>query len=303
MDESGRPRHGRRGAGRHVAGRSRHGRRRRTGGRRLLAGALALAGGTAALLGTNGTFGGVPTAYQSSEQSPGQMGGGSGQPARADRESRAARPPAGASAEVGAREPPKPQESATPDAAEPGKAREPDKVREPDTAREPDAARESDTVRGGTGDQTRGGTSGLVQGSTPEEAQGGKPVEAQATSLPDPGDAAGYKADGPSRHTDQRAAEYFRTRWGTRDKAMKRLKDIRTIGGYLRIYTDLPYSAYNSRHAMTLCKRGLEYQRSRGVAHPVVFVQAEFGQNGNPVLANVLGRSDRSCRVTSPRPN
>ncbi|MGW0200294.1 hypothetical protein, partial [Nonomuraea sp. NPDC003201] len=136
---------------------------------------------------------------------------------------------------------------------------------------------------------------GLVPGTTDAEdlLAGG----------PDPGEAEGYKANGPSRHTDQQAAEYFRTHWGPDDKALKRLKDIRTVGGYLRIYTDLPETAGNSSQAITLCERGLAYLRARGVAHPVVFVQAEFGENGNPVLANILGPSDPSCRVTHPAPD
>ncbi|MEV0229469.1 hypothetical protein [Nonomuraea sp. NPDC050786] len=136
---------------------------------------------------------------------------------------------------------------------------------------------------------------GLVQGSA-------GPADLTAGG-PDPADVDDYKADGPSRHTDQQAAEYFRTHWGPDDAALKRLKDIRTIGGYLRIYTDLPESAGNSSQALTLCKRGLEYLRSLGVARPVVFVQAEFGENGNPVLANILGPSDTSCRVTHPEPD
>ncbi|MGV9306798.1 hypothetical protein ACWENQ_12600 [Nonomuraea sp. NPDC004354] len=105
-----------------------------------------------------------------------------------------------------------------------------------------------------------------------------------------------------SEHTDQRAAEYFDKRWGRGDKAAKRLKDIRSVGGYLRIYTDLPESAHNSKQAITLCERGLEYLREIGEDRPVVFVQAEFGENGNPVLANVLGPDDGDCRVTHPAP-
>ncbi|MFC4009672.1 hypothetical protein ACFOY2_20765 [Nonomuraea purpurea] len=135
---------------------------------------------------------------------------------------------------------------------------------------------------------------GLVAGATDPDA-----VLAEG---PDPGDIAGYKADGPSRHTDLRAADYFHTHWGAGDKAVKRLKDIRTVGGYLRIYTDLPETAGNSRTALTLCERGLAYLRAAGVANPVVFVQAEFGENGNPVLANILGPTDTTCRVTHPAP-
>ncbi|MGR6916326.1 hypothetical protein ACU635_18965 [[Actinomadura] parvosata] len=133
---------------------------------------------------------------------------------------------------------------------------------------------------------------GMVAGTTaPEDVLAGGP---------DPGDGDDYRADGPSRHTDQQAAAYFRTNWGLDDKALKHLKDIRSVGGYLRIYTDLPETADNSLTAIILCERGYAYLRSRGVEEPVVFVQAEFGENGNPVLANILGPADKSCRVTSP---
>ncbi|MCP2349953.1 hypothetical protein [Nonomuraea roseoviolacea] len=113
------------------------------------------------------------------------------------------------------------------------------------------------------------------------------------TATPPPGGTA---------TTGRTATEYFRTRWGSRDDAARHLTDIRTIGGYLRIYTDLPESAANSAAALTLCYRGLEYLRRTGAAHPVVFVQARFGENGNPVLANILGPADPTCRVTHPDP-
>ncbi|MFC4586961.1 hypothetical protein [Sphaerisporangium corydalis] len=113
---------------------------------------------------------------------------------------------------------------------------------------------------------------------------------------------AAETASGPSKHTDVKAVNYFKTRW-VRDKAVKRITDIRTVGKYLRIYTDLPDSAHNSKPAIDLCKRGLEYLvQEVGDQHPVVFVQAHFGQNGNPVLANILGPGDGSCRLTHPAP-
>lgn len=115
-------------------------------------------------------------------------------------------------------------------------------------------------------------------------------------------DAAEEVTDGPSQDTDHLAAAYFRARWAPDDTAVKHLKDIRTIGGYLRIYTDLPESADNSAAAITLCERGLAYLRESGVSKPVVFVQAKEGGNGNPVLANILGDGDTSCRVTHPAP-
>ncbi|WP_327090994.1 hypothetical protein OIE66_10320 [Nonomuraea sp. NBC_01738] len=132
---------------------------------------------------------------------------------------------------------------------------------------------------------------------------GGTPTGAQKDGTPmaaeQPDDS---KADGPSQHTDQQAAAYFRRTWSPDDKALKRIKDIRTVGGYLRIYTDMPESAGDSSQAITLCERGLDYLRDRGVQNPIVFVQAQYGENGNPVLANILGPGDRSCRVTHPDP-
>lgn len=118
---------------------------------------------------------------------------------------------------------------------------------------------------------------------------------ASQASAPEP---SAIKGEGP--HTDKKAAEHFRTRWGPGDPAVKHLKDIRTVGGYLRIYTDLPEEADNSKNALTLCERGLDYLREQGVTDPVVFVQAEFGENGNPILANILGPADTTCRVTHP---
>ncbi|TYB68530.1 hypothetical protein FXF51_11920 [Nonomuraea sp. PA05] len=144
--------------------------------------------------------------------------------------------------------------------------------------------------------RTTGGTvTGALPGGTtsPEDVLAGGPP---------PEDGVDYRADGPSRHTDHQAAEYFSTNWGPNDKTLKHLKDVRSVGGYLRIYTDLPETADNSLTAIILCERGLAYLRSRGVEDPVVFVQAEFGGNGNPVLANIIGPGDRSCRVTHPAP-
>ncbi|MGW5163139.1 hypothetical protein ACWEPN_47335, partial [Nonomuraea wenchangensis] len=112
----------------------------------------------------------------------------------------------------------------------------------------------------------------------------------------------GYRADGPSSHTDHRAMDYFRAHWSPADRAQSRVTDIRSIGGYLRIYTNLPESARNSRTAVVLCERGMDYLRAAGAARRVVFVHARLGGNGNPVLANILGPSDRSCTLTHPAP-
>ncbi|MEV6029942.1 hypothetical protein AB0L65_02265 [Nonomuraea sp. NPDC052116] len=226
-------------------------------------GAVALAGGVAAVLGANGTFGGALTAASSQQAR-------SAPQARVEPENGSAALPGRGGGTTSA-----------------GVSAE---VRTRALPKSPSQAAPSPgAVSPGTVEQ------GLVPGTTDAEdlLAGG----------PDPGEAEGYKANGPSRHTDQQAAEYFRTHWGPDDKALKRLKDIRTVGGYLRIYTDLPETAGNSSQAITLCERGLAYLRARGVAHPVVFVQAEFGENGNPVLANILGPSDPSCRVTHPAPD
>ncbi|MFI7112153.1 hypothetical protein ACIBK9_37990 [Nonomuraea sp. NPDC050227] len=273
------------------AGRGRRGRRRRrgrAGTRGLAAGAVALAGGVALLLGLNGAFGGTVAASgapagadgATARQDPAAEGGVPANPGRA---------PASGKGAAEARELPKGQaRPSTPAAADPAGSGTPARTGAADPAAKPDAVQgKPDTVTGKT-------ETGDAQVSLPEADDQG---EAKG------GDSAGYKADGPSRHTDREAAEYFRARWGRGDKAMKHLKDIRTVGGYLRIYTNLPDSADNSAAAITLCKRGLEYLRANGVKRPIVFVQAEFGENGNPVLANILGPSDHSCRVTYPRPN
>ncbi|WP_143043577.1 hypothetical protein [Nonomuraea jiangxiensis] len=280
-----------------MVGRSRHA-RRRSGPSRLTVGALALAlagGGAGLLLSGNGaaegTFGGALTVAGSvaSDRPVPAAAGGAGRAGREDRASASpgdagaatgSAPRAGAEAQVRRREIRKTPPSATAAAVKPDRV-EQDRV-EPSQA-EPNQV-EPGRVEPGQVEP------GLVDGIID-------------SGEPPPNDSAGFKADGPSRHTDRRAYAYFRTHWGPKDKAMKRLKEIRTVGGYLRIYTDMPDSAANSAHAITLCKRGLEYLRAAGVADPVVFVQAEFGGNGNPVLANVLGPADRDCRVTHPTPD
>ncbi|MFI6595300.1 hypothetical protein ACIBHX_03580 [Nonomuraea sp. NPDC050536] len=146
---------------------------------------------------------------------------------------------------------------------------------------------------------------GLMSGPAPTVSQIAPQAQAASQAQQPSGDMQANaesekRADGPSRDTDQKAAEYFRTHWN--DKAAGRLKEIRTVGGYLRLYTDLPESAHNSAEAVTLCERGLEYLRQEGVEEPIVFVQAEYGDNGNPVLANVIGPSDTNCRLTDPEP-
>ncbi|MFB4281797.1 hypothetical protein ACBJ59_41360 [Nonomuraea sp. MTCD27] len=281
MGETGRRR---RPAGRHAAGRSRRARRRGARGR-LVAGVLALTGGAVVLLGVNGwPFG--ASAGSGAARQPGTVQERG--PAEPDAGSR------GSGAQPG-------KGTGKPGAATGAGA-------EVTTGVETRELQRSESPRPAAAPEEAGAAEpGMVAGTTaPSTALSTAPSTAAEDVLADgpaPGDGDDYRADGPSRHTDQQAAEYFRTQWGPDDKALKRLKDIRTVGGYLRIYTDLPDSADNSLTAVTLCERGLAYLHSRGVPNPVVFVHSKFGGNGNPVLANILGPGDRSCRVTHPAPN
>ncbi|MDP9866673.1 MULTISPECIES: hypothetical protein [Streptosporangium] len=137
----------------------------------------------------------------------------------------------------------------------------------------------------------------VAPGAPQGAAAGGGPVAA-AESGAEKRAADESEAAGLSKHTDKKALAYFEGH-----KAAKRVKDIRIVGGYLRIYTDLPESAGNSKQALKLCETGVSYLVGElGVSSPVVFVQAKFGENGNPVLANILGPGDSDCRVTHPRP-
>ncbi|GAA4559735.1 hypothetical protein GCM10023193_17910 [Planotetraspora kaengkrachanensis] len=125
-------------------------------------------------------------------------------------------------------------------------------------------------------------------------------VRARDDAPREPDETVGMAAPTRSDYTDDKAVAFFRTRW--RDRTSALVRDIRTTGGYLRIYTDLPEAADDSDAAITLCERGLEYLAAAGDTSRVVFVQADLGENGNPVLANVLGPDDPDCQVTSPEP-
>ncbi|GGK85351.1 hypothetical protein Ppa06_44890 [Planomonospora parontospora subsp. parontospora] len=168
-------------------------------------------------------------------------------------------------------------------------------------AREP-AAEEPGTEKPGTGEAPErkdpavaGEADAGKPGSREPGGDGNGKPEKKSKKAAKGGEA---EAAGRSKHTDAGAVAYFQ-----RSKAAKRVKDIRMVGGYLRIYTDLPESADNSKQAIELCETGLDYLAEEiGEDDPVVFVQAEFGENGNPVLANVLGPDDSTCRVTYPRP-
>ncbi|GIH90743.1 hypothetical protein ACFFMN_26700 [Planobispora siamensis] len=160
--------------------------------------------------------------------------------------------------------------------------------------------RQDGPAEGPAGPSGAGGGVPEASGDTVSEASGGAAPTGGATGGEERREgqsAQESKASGPSRHTDAKAVAYFQ-----RNKAAKRIKDIRTVGGYLRIYTDMPESADNSEQALELCETGREYLEGLGVENPVIFVQAEFGENGNPILANVLGPDDSTCQVTHPEP-
>ncbi|MCK2217474.1 hypothetical protein MF672_027330 [Actinomadura sp. ATCC 31491] len=263
-------------------------------------GALVLAGGAAGMLGVQGAFDGPPD---------GLLGGLSG--------GTSGGVPGGTTAGSGRAAPPDATGRGDPRTTTPGGRAGPGA----DTRTGPDAGRSAPREPGSpSAPQAKGSITsddagptivpaGPARDADPGTLAGSSPPQDDGT-LTVPGtdgtggadSADGYRADGPSSHTDHRALDYFQANWGPDDKALRRVRDIRTVGGYLRIYTDLPESAHNSRTAITLCERGLDYLRAAGVPRPVVFVQARFGENGNPVLANILGPGDRSCTVTHPAP-
>ncbi|WP_283132786.1 hypothetical protein [Rhizohabitans arisaemae] len=149
-------------------------------------------------------------------------------------------------------------------------------------------------------------TGGVATSPAPEPAEpsagspSGPPAKRRVSSSGQGGKRVGSEVV-RGVDSDVAAIAYFRARWA--DRPANRIKDIRSVGGYLRIYTDLPESAGNSSDAITLCERGRRYLVEEvGVDRPVLFVQARSGENGNPVVANLIGGSDRSCRVTHPAP-
>lgn len=149
-----------------------------------------------------------------------------------------------------------------------------------------------------------GGGPGRTEPTEPTDPTGTTGSDGAASGVGSADDAGKTGTD--VKDTDEDDGEvlaYFRRRWGKGDAAMKKVKDIRILGGYLRVYTKLPDTAVNSKHAVKLCERARDYlAKERGVRHPVVFVHARAGLNGHPVLANDLGKGDRDCRLTTPRP-
>lgn len=77
------------------------------------------------------------------------------------------------------------------------------------------------------------------------------------------------------------------------------VKDVRWSGDFLRVYTDYPENADNSKPALELCQWTWDYLSSQGAPGPV-FVQGTSHGNGAVVLAKKLDGSD-SCRVATRR--
>ncbi len=204
-------------------------------------------------------------------------------------------------------------ETGGPDADKPGE-KKPDAKKPESKESGEKSADESETGERGVEHPGGGGVvepvgeadaSGLVGLLAPDSgrAASGEPGTKEPSGKGEAEAPSGKALPGHSKHTDGQAMGYFLWRWGQQDAAVKRITDIRTVGGYLRIYTKMSDTAVNSRHAVKLCERGRKYlSEERGVRHPVVFVHARTGLNGNPVLANDLGAGDKNCRLTTPRP-
>jgi hypothetical protein len=73
------------------------------------------------------------------------------------------------------------------------------------------------------------------------------------------------------------------------------VKDVRWSGQFLRVYTDYPETADNSKAALELCQWTWDYLSSHGSPGPL-FVQGTSSDNGAVVLAKKLDAKD-SCRV------
>lgn len=96
-----------------------------------------------------------------------------------------------------------------------------------------------------------------------------------------PGDAA----------ADTVALAYVR---GADRRGAAHVREIIWTPPILRVYTDLPGSAANSRMALRLCAAAAAYLGGRGRA-PVVFVHARE-RDGYPVVANKMDEND-DCRL------
>lgn len=104
--------------------------------------------------------------------------------------------------------------------------------------------------------------------------------------------AAPRQARGPGdAAADEVALAYFR---GADRQGAAHVREIIWTPPILRVYTDLPGSAANSRMALRLCATAAAYLDGRG-RDPVVFVHARE-RDGYPVVANKMDEGD-DCRL------
>lgn len=107
-----------------------------------------------------------------------------------------------------------------------------------------------------------------------------------------PAASPGGPARGPRASAgDQAVLAYVRVR---DRRAARHVRKVMWTGPMLRVYTDLPGSAVNSRTAVRLCAVAAGYLDVTGRS-PVVFVHARRA-DGYPVLANKMDEDD-DCRL------
>jgi hypothetical protein len=134
----------------------------------------------------------------------------------------------------------------------------------------------------GTGGTHGDGAATMVDRRRIQPSSGGRSAGTPAVvRRPAPGDAA----------ADQVALAYLRD---ADRRGAAHVKKVIWTPPILRVYTDLPGSAANSRTALLLCATGAAFLDARGRA-PIVFVHARE-RDGYPVVANKMDEDD-DCRL------
>jgi len=115
---------------------------------------------------------------------------------------------------------------------------------------------------------------------------------AAATRASSPSPAANSVIGRGTTESEPAALTYFQTK----DQGVAgHVKDVRWSGQFLRVYTDYPETADNSKEALELCQWTWDYLAAHNAPGPL-FVQGTSSDNGAVVLAKKLSASD-SCRV------
>ena len=117
-------------------------------------------------------------------------------------------------------------------------------------------------------------------------SQAAQKTKSSATSVP-----TGVSGRGTT-DSEPGALSYFQ---GKDAGVAGHVKDVRWSGQFLRVYTDYPETADNSRPALELCQWTWDYLASQNAPGPV-FVQGTSVDNGAVVLAKKLDERN-SCRV------